>query len=156
MMFRLLILFIAVPLIELALLLWIAQHIGGWETFALVVVTGFVGASLARAEGLKTMRQIQRALAEGRMPGDALLQGAMILVAGALLVTPGVMTDAVGLLLLIPATRRRIARVFVETMRNRVTFTTMTPTSTARPDEPRRYVASRVRRVDPEAERSGE
>jgi len=147
MLFRLMILFIAVPLAELAVLLWVAKHIGGWETFALVIVTGVVGGALARAEGLKTMQQVQHELAEGRMPGESLLQGAMILVAGALLVTPGILTDAVGLLLLAPASRRVTSRCIMKSLQRHLVFTTMTPPSA----EPRRYVSARVRRVDPQA-----
>lgn len=150
MLFRLLTLFIAVPLVELALLFWIARHLGGWETFSLVLVTGFVGATLARAEGLKTMQQIQRDMAEGRMPGDMLLQGAMILVAGALLVTPGVITDAVGLMLLVPMTRHAVARWSMTWLRRHVTVTAATPPPGASSDTPRRYVASRVSRVESE------
>lgn len=102
---RLLILFIAVPLIELALLLRIGQSMGLVPTVALVVVTGIAGAALARREGLRTLMQIRSDLSSGRFPAARLLDGAMILVAAGLLLTPGVLTDAFGLLLLLPAGR---------------------------------------------------
>jgi len=149
MMPRLLILFIAVPLIDLALLFWIARHIGGWETVTLVIVTGFVGAALARSEGVKTLLQIQRDMAEGRMPTESLVQGGMILVAGTLLVTPGVLTDAVGLLFLIPVTRRVAARYLMTTLSRGLTITPISTNPGPTADAPRRYVASRTRRVDP-------
>lgn len=102
---RLLILFIVVPLVELALLLLIGQSIGLLATVVLVVATGIAGAALARREGLRTLWQIRAELGSGRFPADRLLDGAMILVAAGLLLTPGVLTDAVGLLLLTPAGR---------------------------------------------------
>lgn len=107
MLFRLLLLFILVPLAELAILLWIAEVTDNWLfTLALVIVTGMVGAWLARREGLRCLRQIRRQLARGQLPGDSLLDGLMILIAGALLITPGVLTDLLGFALLVPTIRR--------------------------------------------------
>ncbi len=120
-MFRLLLLFTTVPLVELALLLWIGARIGVGPTIALILVTGVAGASLARHQGLATWRRFQAALAAGRLPGDELLEGLLILVAGALLLTPGVLTDAVGFLLLVPPARRRIVRLAEVRLRGRVT-----------------------------------
>lgn len=107
-MLRLLLLFTTVPLVELALLLWIGARIGVLPTVALILVTGVVGASLARLQGLATWRRFQAALAAGRLPGSELLEGLLILVAGALLLTPGILTDAAGFLLLVPPARRWI------------------------------------------------
>lgn len=118
---RLLLLFTSVPLVELALLLWIGGRIGVLPTVALILATGVAGASLARLQGLATWRRFQRALAEGRLPGAELLEGLLILVAGALLLTPGVLTDAVGFLLLVPPARRRIVRLAQVRLRGRVT-----------------------------------
>ena len=110
MLLRLLLLFTVVPLVELALLLWIGEHTG-WEfTLALVVVTGVVGASLARREGLRCWLEVQRRMAQGELPTDSLLEGLMILVAGAVLVTPGVLTDIFGFLLLVSPVRRLMRR----------------------------------------------
>jgi UPF0716 protein FxsA len=102
---RLLLLFIVVPAAELALLIEIGTRIGTPATLAIIVVTGFVGAVLARAQGLGVIRQMQLETAEGRLPADSLVDGAFILVAAALLVTPGVLTDAFGFLCLIPPFR---------------------------------------------------
>ena len=97
--------FILLPIAELWLLFKVDAHLGLGATLLIVVVTGFVGAWLARAQGLMVMMQIQRDLNEGRMPAPRLLDGTMILVAGALLITPGLITDTVGFLLLVPSVR---------------------------------------------------
>lgn len=105
MFFRLLLLFTLIPLAELYLLFQIAEVIGGWRTFALVIATGALGAGLAKHEGLRTLGRIQSELNEGRLPGDSLIDGLLILIAGIVLITPGIMTDALGLLLLMPPVR---------------------------------------------------
>lgn len=107
-MLRLVLLFTILPAIELALLIEIGRRIGTLETIGLIVVTGVVGAALARYQGIAVLRRSQRELAEGQMPAAALMDGVIILVAAALLVTPGILTDATGFLLLIPWTRAGI------------------------------------------------
>ena len=107
---RLALLFVLVPLVELALLIQVGQVIGLGPTILLVLATGVGGAALARREGLRTVAAIQGELAQGRVPGDALVDGAAILFGGALLLTPGVLTDFLGLSLLLPGTRRWMAR----------------------------------------------
>ena len=97
--------FILMPLIELAVLLKVHDVVGLVNTLAIVIITGFVGAFLARAQGIMVLAQIKRDLAEGRMPAPRLMDGVMILIAGVLLITPGLITDAAGFLLLIPAVR---------------------------------------------------
>jgi UPF0716 protein FxsA len=101
----LLVAFILLPITELWLLFKVDAHLGLGATLLIVVMTGFIGAWLARAQGLMVMLQIQRDLAEGRMPAPRLIDGTMILVAGALLLTPGLLTDTVGFLLLVPGVR---------------------------------------------------
>ncbi len=98
-------LFIAVPLVELALLFQMARWTSPLFTFGLVIATGAIGATLARWQGFHTLRRIQQELSSGRMPSHALSDGLMILVAGALLLTPGVLTDLFGFSLLVPACR---------------------------------------------------
>ncbi len=100
------ILFIGLPLADLVLLLRIGGVLGFWPTVGIVLATGFAGAALARWQGLRTLARIQGELADGRMPGDDLADGALILLAAALLVTPGFLTDLLGVFLLIPVTRR--------------------------------------------------
>ena len=106
MLFRLFVLFIVIPFIELVLLLKVAGWTSPEFTVILVLVTGAVGIALARAQGFRTYWRIQEALARGEMPTEPLLDAVMILVAGALLLTPGILTDAFGLSLLVPLCRR--------------------------------------------------
>ncbi len=109
-MLRLLLLFTLVPLTELFLLLWLADKTSWLFTLWLVIFTGVLGAWLARREGLRCLREIQQRIDRGELPTDSLLEGVMILVAGAVLVTPGVLTDILGFSLLIPPFRRVIRR----------------------------------------------
>ena len=106
MLLRLLLLFTLVPLVELVLLIWVTQHTNLAFTIALVLVTGVIGAALARHEGLRCWRKAQEEMAAGRLPGDPLIDALLILIAGALLITPGILTDLVGFALLTPPVRR--------------------------------------------------
>lgn len=108
MFLRLFLLFTTVPLIELYLLIRIGQVIGAMNTILLVLFTGVVGAWLAQREGMRTIARIQVLLANGEMPGKDMIEALLILVAGFLLITPGIVTDLLGLLLLLPFTRARI------------------------------------------------
>jgi UPF0716 protein FxsA len=107
----LLLFFVVVPFVELYLLLWVSSLIGFWPTLALTLVTGIVGGGLAKREGLKAFQQWRQALTRGETPSIGLIQGALILLGGAFLLTPGVLTDVVGVLLLIPPTRQRLAEL---------------------------------------------
>ncbi|MDY0167102.1 MAG: FxsA family protein [Thermoguttaceae bacterium] len=110
MLLRLLLLFTVVPLVELVLLLVLADHTG-WEfALALVLATGIAGAALARWQGLRCLRRFHEQTAAGRIPTDPLMDGLMILVAAALLVTPGVLTDLAGFALLLPPVRSVLKR----------------------------------------------
>ena len=102
-------LFTVVPFIELYLLLSMGRNVGFMPTLAFVIGTGLLGAFLSRREGLRVLRDWQRSMAQGRIPEDGILSGALILLGGALLIAPGVLTDLTGMLLLIPPTRRFIA-----------------------------------------------
>ena len=110
MLARLTLLFVLVPLIELVLLVQLGRVVGLLPTIALVVATGLFGAALARAEGLRTLAAVQRQLAAGHVPGTAMLDGLCILVGGAFLLTPGLLTDVAGLSLLLPLSRRWFQR----------------------------------------------
>jgi len=109
MLSRLLLLFIVVPAVELLILIQMGRWIGTFPTVGLIVVTGIIGAYLTRQQGLQVWRRVQQEMQSGQMPGGTLLEGAMILVAGAVLLTPGILTDALGFLLLIPPTRKLIS-----------------------------------------------
>ena len=109
MLFRLAAVFVLVPLAELALLVWLGGRVGLLPTIALVVVTGILGAALARQQGLATWRRFQQALAAGRPPHHEVLEGLLVLLAGAVLLTPGLLTDLTGFALLVPPLRRAVA-----------------------------------------------
>lgn len=103
--------FVIVPLVELAVILQVGQLIGPWWTIALLVVDSIVGAWLLRREGARAWRAFRDALGEGRWPGDEVTQGALVIVGGTLLLTPGFVTDGVGLLMLLPPTRAGLSRL---------------------------------------------
>ena len=108
MLLRLFLLFTLVPMVELAILIEVGRRIGAGTTIAFLILSGIVGAVLARHEGLRTLRHIQEDLAAGRLPTDRLIDGLLILAAGILLITPGLLTDAVGYMLLMPPIRRLV------------------------------------------------
>ncbi|MFB6080562.1 MAG: FxsA family protein [Haloferacaceae archaeon] len=100
-----------VPLADAALLIFVAGAVGWVTTVALVVLTGLLGMLLVRAEGRHTLRELQRDAMEGNPPTDRLLDGGLLIAAGAFLLTPGLVTDAVGFLLAVPVTRYPIRKV---------------------------------------------
>ena len=107
---KLLLAFIVIPLIELFLLVWLAQQTSLLLTVGLVILTGIIGSLLARAEGVRAWRRFRIATAQGRLPGEEIQDGLMIAFAAALLLTPGLLTDTLGFALLIPRTRRAIGK----------------------------------------------
>ncbi len=104
-MVKLLLLFTLVPLVEIWLLIEIGGIIGSVPTILLIASTGFVGVFLARYQGLAVLKKMQMDMEAGIMPGDPMFDGACILVGGALLLTPGLITDLLGFSLLLPFTR---------------------------------------------------
>lgn len=119
-MLKLLFLFIVTPLVELLLLIEIGKAIGTFEVIFLTIATGIAGAALAKSQGLFVMRRMQQEVAEGRMPTSNLMDGVMILVGGFLLLTPGVLTDAFGLFLLIPWTRTLMKKLLMKWMNHKI------------------------------------
>lgn len=105
MLLRLILLFTLAPLIELSLLIELGRHIGLGSTLAIVIVTGVIGAYLAKYEGFKVIYRIRQELRDGRIPAEGLIDGIIILAGGLLLLTPGLLTDTIGFLALIPVTR---------------------------------------------------
>ena len=108
MLLKLFLAFTIIPIIEIYLLIEIGSMFGALTAVTLVILTGFLGAFLARMQGLQTLYRIQESLREGRMPSGELLDALLIVIAGLVLLTPGFLTDSVGFLLLIPATRNAI------------------------------------------------
>ena len=106
MLFKLILLFTAIPIIELMLLLRINQYIGFGPTILLVFMTGVIGALLAKQQGREILQRIKRDMKQGQMPGDELVNGLCVLIGGALLLTPGIITDVAGFSLVIPSARQ--------------------------------------------------
>jgi UPF0716 protein FxsA len=105
-MFRVLfVLFIAIPIIEIAVLIQVGELFGLWPTIAIVIASAWLGAKYVRQQGIATMQAVQTKMAQGQMPSTEIVTGLLLLVAGVLLVTPGFVTDIFGLSLLIPSVR---------------------------------------------------
>ncbi|NNE46259.1 MAG: FxsA family protein [Rhodothermales bacterium] len=103
-------LFVATPIVEMALLVRLGSILGFWPTILIVVLTGVMGGSLARRQGLATWLRFNKSLSSGRLPSDEIFDGVIILISAVLLLTPGVITDLVGFLGLIPPTRHWLRR----------------------------------------------
>jgi UPF0716 protein FxsA len=112
MLLKLFLAFTLIPITEIYLLIKVGSQIGAVKTILIVIATGFSGAYLARLQGLQTMLRLQKSMHEGRLPTEELLDAALIFIAGVVLLTPGFITDAVGLFLLIPETRK-LAKQFI-------------------------------------------
>ena len=113
-MFRILFfLFLIIPLIEIAILIEIGKVFGAAYTIALVIGTAALGAALFRQQGLSTLAKVQLSMQQGNLPATELIEGLMLLIAGALLLTPGFFTDVFGFLVLIPALRNKIAQTLL-------------------------------------------
>lgn len=110
----LLALFILTPLIEIYLFIEVGTAIGALPTILLVVITAIVGVALLRQQGLSTMQRVQKQMQHGEIPAVGMLEGMMLFFAGALLLTPGFFTDAIGFALLIPPVRKALALWFLE------------------------------------------
>lgn len=119
----LLLLFILVPLVEVYLLIEIAGMVGFWNTVGIVVLTGLLGAALVKVQGPRAWFEVVDAMRHGRPPAIELLAGALFLVGAAFLLTPGVITDGVGFLLMIPLVRKGVARLVARWFKGRGTVT---------------------------------
>lgn len=113
MFFWLLLLFFTVPLVEIYVLLEVGAVIGALPTIGLVVLTAVLGAGLIRAQGISTLGRVQQELDRGELPAVGIIEAALLLVAGALLLTPGFVTDTLGFLILVPPLRRWAVESFI-------------------------------------------
>lgn len=104
-LFKLLLLFILIPIAELYLFLTLGKEIGLGATLAIIILTGILGAALTKFQGARALARFRQASAEGRLPHREILDGLLILLAGAVLLTPGFLTDTIGFLLLVPPVR---------------------------------------------------
>ena len=112
--FRLLfILFLLIPLVEIYLLISVGEMIGALATVVLVVLTAVIGAFMLRQQGFATVQRVQSEMAQGQVPAVAMIEGVVLLFSGALLLTPGFFTDAIGFLCLIPALRQSVIRILM-------------------------------------------
>ena len=116
----LILLFIAVPIIELAVILQVGQWIGFWPTIGLLVADSILGSVLMRSQGRAAWRRFNEAIAAGRPPAREVVDGVLVIFGGALLLTPGFVTDIVGLLFLLPPTRAVIRRLLVRRFASRL------------------------------------
>ena len=112
--------FVVVTLAEIYVLVSVGKAIGGLSTVLLVIITAFIGSSLLRQQGWSTMAKAQQSMAEGRTPAMEMLEGVVILVSGILLLTPGFLTDGLGLLGLMPWSRHYFINHFLEKNAERV------------------------------------
>jgi UPF0716 protein FxsA len=113
MLMRLILLFTVVPLVDLALLFKLNEYIGLFSTIAIVICTGVLGAYLAKTQGKEILFRMKNEMQGGRIPGDQIINGLCVLVGGAMLLTPGILTDTAGFILVIPVTRNLI-KVFIK------------------------------------------
>jgi len=117
---KLLILFIVVPVAELYVLIEVGKKIGSLTTIGIIIFTGILGAYLVKNQGFMILKKIQNDLNDGIMPGDSLIQGVIILAGGILLLTPGFVTDTVGFIFLIPASRNVIKKYLLKWLKGKI------------------------------------
>ena len=121
MLIRLILLFTVIPLIELYLLIQVGRYLGSFQTIMIVLITGIIGGLLARSQGLSVQKQIRVDLQKGIIPTDSLIDGCFILIAGALLITPGMITDVFGFILMIPFFRGWLKKRLKEILKRKFT-----------------------------------
>jgi UPF0716 protein FxsA len=137
---KLFLLFAILPILEITLLIQVGDVIGGWNTVAIVIVTAFLGAYLVRQQGLSTLLTAQQKMQSGSLPGQEMVEGLLLVIAGVMLVTPGFITDIFGIILCLPITRPRIAkgllkRLVVNVVQSQTTHTNFTQAPSATQDE---------------------
>lgn len=120
MVFLLVFLLVVMPIAELYVLIQVGRQIGALETIALLILASILGAALLRSQGRVAWRRFAQALAEGRVPGREVIDGALVILGGTLLLAPGFLSDVVGLLLLLPPTRTLVRALVVRTFAARL------------------------------------
>ncbi|HDK27770.1 MAG TPA: membrane protein FxsA [Candidatus Atribacteria bacterium] len=117
---KLLILFIIVPVAELYILIEVGKKIGSLSVIGIIILTGILGAYLVKSQGFMILKKIQNDIDEGILPGNSLIQGAIILVGGILLFTPGFITDIVGFIFLMPFTRKVVKNYLLKWLKGKI------------------------------------
>lgn len=130
--------FVVMPVVEIYVLIRVGQVVGGWWTVLLLLLGGVVGSWLVRREGARAWRALQEALRRGAVPGREIADGALVLVGGTLLLTPGFVTDALGVLLVLPLTRPWWRRLLGQAITRRLLVTATPPGGAATRPGPRR------------------
>jgi UPF0716 protein FxsA len=133
MLLPLVLLFVVVPIAELAVVIQVGQAIGVWWTIALLIADSILGSILMRAQGRAAWRRFNEALHAGRVPAREVLDGGLVMFGGLLLLTPGFITDVLGLVLLVPPTRAIVRRVLARRLAQRMVMSTSGPRE--RPDD---------------------
>lgn len=146
--FIILLAFIAIPLIEIAVFIQVGDVIGLWWTLAIVIATALGGTYMLRRQGLATLRRAQANMAEGRMPLREVFDGLCLLIAGALLLTPGFVTDLAGALLLLPPIRMILGQTVARHIVASGQFQGQTFTTQAPPSSPHRSANDDIIDVD--------
>ena len=134
MLLPLVLLFIVVPIAELAVIIQVGEAIGVWWTIAILIADSILGSVLMRAQGRAAWRRFTDAMQAGRVPAREVLDGALVMFGGLLLLTPGFITDILGLLLLVPPTRALVRAVLARRLMKRMVVS-MTPPPRGRPDD---------------------
>ena len=134
MRFLLVLIFIVVPIAELALLIQVGQTIGVWWTIAILIADSILGSVLMRSQGRAAWRRFNDALRAGRVPAREVIDGALVIFGGALLLTPGFLTDILGLVLLLPPTRAVVRAVLLRRFAHRLVVSATAPRR-RRPDD---------------------
>ncbi len=116
----LVVLFVVVPIVELFVIIQVGQVIGAWNTIGLLLLISFAGAWLVKREGLGVIQRFRTQLDRGVIPGREIADGVLIILAGALLLTPGFITDLMGMLLLLPPTRAAVRRTALRRLSSKV------------------------------------
>ncbi|HET8759243.1 MAG TPA: FxsA family protein [Solirubrobacteraceae bacterium] len=127
MLLPLVLLFIAVPIAELAVIIQVGQAIGVWWTIGLLIADSLLGSWLMRHQGRSTWRRFNEAVAGGRVPTREVLDGALVIFGGALLLTPGFLTDILGLILLLPPTRAVVRKILARRLAHRMVAAARAP-----------------------------
>ncbi len=117
---KLLLLFIVVPVVELYILIEVGKKIGSLNTIGIIILTGILGAYLVKSQGFMILKKIQNDLNESILPGNSLIQGAIILAGGILLLTPGFITDIIGFIFLIPISRRMVEKYLLKWLKSKI------------------------------------
>jgi len=152
---RLLLLFILIPVLELFIFLVIGQRIGIPTTLVIILGTAVLGAYLTKSQGLKALSRYQESIAQGRLPHEAIIDSLLILIAGAMLLTPGFLTDSLGFALLVPSVRQVIRQVLEASLRNRFSVVGKSMgASVPRANESPRVITVEAEIVDVSTERS--